>query len=157
MLDGITKWMAVNSEGIYATKPWNVFGDGPGVDSASGGGMNERNRKSLTAADVRFTTKGNTLYTFVMGWPEKEAFVPALAQGGKNNVPKIANVELLGHKGKLTWTHDATGLKVQMPDRPQSLCASLSPRRICRLRSNRPVTKGGPIVGGSRMEKSNSS
>jgi alpha-L-fucosidase len=120
VLDGITKWMAVNSEGIYATKPWNVFGDGPGVDSASGGGMNERNRKSLTAADVRFTTKGNTLYTFVMGWPEKEAFVPALAQGGKNNVPKIANVELLGHKGKLKWTHDATGLKVQMPDRQPS-------------------------------------
>jgi alpha-L-fucosidase len=29
-------------------------------------------------------------------------------------------VELLGHKGKLKWTHDATGLKVQMPDRQPS-------------------------------------
>jgi len=120
VLDAITKWMAVNNEAIYATRPWKIFGDGPGVNSAAGGGMNERGRKDLTAADVRFTTKGNTLYTFVMGWPDKEASVPALAQGGKNNVPKIANVEMLGHKGKLKWTHDATGLKVQMPDQKPS-------------------------------------
>jgi alpha-L-fucosidase len=35
--------------------------------------MNERTRKDLTANDVRFTTKGKTLYAFVMGWPEKES------------------------------------------------------------------------------------
>jgi alpha-L-fucosidase len=120
VLDGITKWMAVNSEGIYATRPWHVFGDGPGMDSASGAGMNERNRQELTAADVRFTSKGRALYAFVMGWPGREASVPALAQGGRNNVPRIANVELLGHQGKLKWTHDATGLKVQLPDEKPS-------------------------------------
>ena len=29
VLDGITEWMAVNSEGIYATRPWKIFGEGP--------------------------------------------------------------------------------------------------------------------------------
>ena len=29
----------------------------------------ERNRKDLTADDVRYTTKSGTLYAFVMGWP----------------------------------------------------------------------------------------
>jgi hypothetical protein len=29
ILDEITKWMAINSEGICATRPWKVFGDGP--------------------------------------------------------------------------------------------------------------------------------
>ena len=29
ILDEITAWMAVNSEGIYATRPWKIFGDGP--------------------------------------------------------------------------------------------------------------------------------
>ncbi len=29
VLDEITKWMAVNSEGIYGTRPWKIFGDGP--------------------------------------------------------------------------------------------------------------------------------
>jgi len=29
ILDEITKWMAINSEGIHATRPWKIFGDGP--------------------------------------------------------------------------------------------------------------------------------
>ena len=29
ILDEITRWMAVNSEGIYSTRPWKIFGDGP--------------------------------------------------------------------------------------------------------------------------------
>jgi alpha-L-fucosidase len=120
ILDEITRWMAVNSEGIYATKPWNIFGDGPGINSAAGTGMNERTRKDLTANDVRFTTKGNTLYAFVMGWPEKESVIPALGIGGQNSVPKIQNVDLLGHSGKLKWTQDETGLRVQLPEQKPS-------------------------------------
>ena len=64
----ITKWMAVNSEGIYATRPWKTFGDGPVATApapaagARGGGFNERNRKDFTANEVRFTTKGKTIY-----------------------------------------------------------------------------------------------
>jgi alpha-L-fucosidase len=112
----ITRWMAVNSEGIYATRPWKILGDGPGINSASGGGMNERGRKDLTAEDVRFTTKGGHLYAFVMGWPEKEASIPALALGGKNSVPKIQNVALLGYSGKLQWTQNEQGFRVQLPE-----------------------------------------
>ena len=29
ILEEITQWMAVNSEGIYATRPWKIFGEGP--------------------------------------------------------------------------------------------------------------------------------
>ena len=116
IVEEITKWMAVNGEGIYATRPWKILGAGPGIDSAAGGGMNERGRKDLTAEDVRFTTKGGNLYAFVMGWPEKEASIPALALGGKNSVPKFRNVALLGHGGKLKWTQDESGFKVQLPE-----------------------------------------
>lgn len=114
-LDEITKWMAVNSEGIYSTRPWKIFGEGPGSDSTAGPGMNERNRKDLSAQDVRFTTKGSALYAFVMGWPEKEAVVPALALGGKLGVGKIRKLDLLGHKGRVKFTQDQTALKVQLP------------------------------------------
>ena len=34
---GITRWMAVNSEGIYATRPWKIFGEGPGTQVAREG------------------------------------------------------------------------------------------------------------------------
>ena len=110
ILEQITRWMAVNSEGIYSTRPWKIFGDGPGNQVDSKGSFNERNRKAMTAGDVRFTTKGKIVYAFVMGWPEKQAVVKALGDAGK-----IANVELLGHKGKVEWTQAADGLKVEMP------------------------------------------
>jgi alpha-L-fucosidase len=117
ILDEITKWMSVNSEGIYSTRPWKIFGDGPSTKIAAvpTQRFNENSRKDMAAEDVRFTTKGSTLYAFVMGWPDKEASIPSLALGGPNSVPRFRNVELLGHKGKLKWTQDAAAFKVQLP------------------------------------------
>ena len=28
-LDGFTHWMDINGEGIYGTRPWSVYGEGP--------------------------------------------------------------------------------------------------------------------------------
>jgi alpha-L-fucosidase len=109
----------VNSEGIYGTRPWKTSGNLP-APADQQQGFNERNRKDLTANDVRFTTKGGTLYAFVMGWPEREAVVPTLALGGKLGVGKIRNVELLGHKGKVKFTQDETALKVELPGQKPS-------------------------------------
>jgi alpha-L-fucosidase len=112
--------MAVNGEGIYATRPWKTFGEGPGSKVKGSAAFNERGRKDLTAEDVRFTTKGKTLYAFVMGWPGKQAVVAPLASKGKLEVGKIRNVELLGYKGKVKWTQDEGGLKVEMPEEKPS-------------------------------------
>ena len=82
ILSEITAWMAVNSEAIYATRPWKIFGEGPGTaKTAAEAKFNERNRKNLTHEDVRFTTKGQTLYAFFMGWPEAEKQVTIVAAG----------------------------------------------------------------------------
>ena len=82
--------------------------------------FNERSRKDLIADDARFTTKGDTLYAFVMGWPGKQASIPALALGGQNGVPRIRNVELLGREGRLKWAQDAGTLKVELPEEKPS-------------------------------------
>ena len=79
------------------------------------GAFNESKRKPLTAEDVRFTTKGNTLYAFIMGWPETEAVVRALGAASPQSPGKIENVELLGYQDRLTWNQEATGLRVQLP------------------------------------------
>ena len=122
ILDEITTWMAVNSEAIYGTRPWKVFGEGPGTGESAkgGGGFNERTRRLLTAEDVRFTTKGSTLYAFAMGWPGKEAVIQPLATNSPRGVGRIRNVQLLGFRGKLPWKQDETGLRVQLP--PQKPC-----------------------------------
>ena len=127
ILDEITRWMAVNSDAIYGTRPWKTFGSGPATGTGPGGqagssqhhqagAFNERTRKPLTAADVRYTKKGQSLYAFAMGWPEKQAVFPELAQGAG----KIRNVQLLGFGGKVKWSQDAAGLRVEMP--PQKPC-----------------------------------
>jgi alpha-L-fucosidase len=100
--------MAVNSEGIHGSRPWKVFGEGPGTQVKADAAFNEGGRKDLTAADVRYTTKSKTLYAFVMGWPEREAVLRSVTD-------KVEGVELLGHPGALRFTQDATGLRVTMP------------------------------------------
>ncbi len=119
ILDEIARWMAVNSEGIYATRPWKIFGDGPVASApASGRGarFNEAGRRDFTAEEVRFTTKGNTVYAFVMGWPEKQTVIKPLATINTTAQTKVKHVELLGFKGKVKWTQDEKGLTVQMPE-----------------------------------------
>jgi alpha-L-fucosidase len=116
VLAEITKWMSVNSEAIHSSRPWKIYGEGPApTAAASGAAFNEEKRKDMTAADVRFTTKGDTLYAFVMGWPEYQTVIRPLATNTGLRVGKIQNVELLGFDGKLDWSQDNSGLKVMMP------------------------------------------
>jgi alpha-L-fucosidase len=117
VLDGISRWMAVNSEAIYDTKPWKVYGEGPSTQRPTSGRVNENARKELTSQDVRFTTRGATLYALVMGWPGERASISALSA---NAAGKIQNVELLGFKGRLKWAQDDNGLSVALPERSPS-------------------------------------
>jgi alpha-L-fucosidase len=127
VLAGITDWMRVNSEGIYGTRPWKTYGEGPSTQAQKPGGrFNENKRQPLTAEDVRFTTKRDTLYAFVMGWPEKEAVVQALGTESPQSPGKIVKVELLGHQDRLNWSQEATGLRVQLPaERPSDYAVAL--------------------------------
>jgi alpha-L-fucosidase len=120
VLSAITDWMAVNKEGIYASRPWKIYGDGPStlpsMERPGRLGFNERGRKDLTPEDIRFTTKGGVIYAFVMGIPQQQAIIKPLASNSPQQPGKIQHVELLGHKGKLKWTQDETALKVDLPD-----------------------------------------
>jgi len=116
VLEGITGWMNVNSEGIYSSRPWKIYGEGPSTKvKIESGNFNEDKQKDLTAEDVRFTAKDSTLYAFVMGWPDKAAVVNALGLASPQAPGKIRNVELLGHKGEVKWKQDDSSLSVEMP------------------------------------------
>ena len=121
VLDGITRWMAVNSEGIYGSRPWKIYGTGPAtqmrVDMT---GFNENKQPDLTAEDVRFTSKGKTLYAFVMGIPVKEFLIKPLGSDGPDQPGKILDVQLLGHHEKLQWKQEKQGLKIKNPAAPMS-------------------------------------
>jgi alpha-L-fucosidase len=119
ILGEFTKWMDVNSEAIYSTRPWKIAGGGPSMKPSDekDANFNEKNRKDLTTEDFRFTTKKGTLYALVMGWPEQaavqEVLLPPL--GTAAAAAKVQNVELLGHRDKLKWSQDAAALRIALP------------------------------------------
>jgi alpha-L-fucosidase len=129
ILDGITKWMAVNSEAIYGTRPWETFGSSPPAETGAArgtsdhhaaGAFNERNRKELSARDVRYVQKGAKLYAFSMGWGEREAVFPELGTANEQKPGKVQSVKLLGAKAPVQWSQTGKGLVVQLP--PEKPC-----------------------------------
>ncbi len=118
LVEEITQWMAVNSEGIHGSRPWKRFGEGSPVQAPSPAdkSFNEGSRRTLDANDVRFTTKGDVLYAFVMGKPEFRTVIRSLATDTALRVGRVTGVELVGHDGKLAWTQDQAGLSIGIPD-----------------------------------------
>lgn len=120
VIAGITAWMGINSEAIYDTRPWKIFGEGPAIESAaplSAQGFNEGKGKPMGAADIRFTMKGDALYCIVMGWPVNGAVNIKSLSGNSQHYPgKIRQVELLGGSKSLHVERGDNGLVVKLPE-----------------------------------------
>jgi alpha-L-fucosidase len=114
-LKGMGKWMDINGEAIFDTRPWLIYGEGP--TKVKAGTFNEKATKSFASEDIRFTIKGKTLYAFVMKWPEtNNTLIKSLAVNSPQlKGRKINKVSLLGYNGKIEWSQTDEGLKVQMP------------------------------------------
>ncbi len=111
-LQGMAAWMKVNSEAIFATRPWKLYGEGP--VKAKGGGFSEGARP-YTPQDFRFTIKGDVLYATAMGWPDDgKLTVKTLASASPGLVGSVKAVSLLGH-GDVPFTQTADGLVVTLP------------------------------------------
>ena len=116
VLEGITAWMQVNSEGIFHTRPWKIHGEGPAMKVVvANNGFNEGKQPDLTAQDIRFTTKGKTLFAFLQGWPQGPVIVYALGTSSRQNPAKITAVQMLGRAENLQFTQAADGLRVSLP------------------------------------------
>lgn len=130
VVEDIGRWMKVNSESIYDTRPWKIFGEGPAQEGAaalSAQGFNEGKGKPLSSEDIRFATKGNMLYATAMGWPEDGRIViKSLASGSPDYPAQIQKVEWLGGRQQLAFERTARGLVVQFPPiRPEDSFANV--------------------------------
>ena len=117
ILAGIGAWMDVNKESIFGTRPWKVFGEGPASAGAalSAQGFNEGKGKPFSAADVRFTTKGNALYAIVLGTPQQDLQIKSLGTAAKLLDKPIVSITLLGSDEKVKWTQTADALTIKAP------------------------------------------
>jgi alpha-L-fucosidase len=119
-LDEIAAWVAVNGEGIYSTRPWAVYGEGPSTkaqEKGRFGGLRDVPDKGYTAGDFRFTRSkdGNTLYAFCLGAPVGETRISSLGRNSKLAERAVASVQLLGGKDKLDWKQEADALVIRIP------------------------------------------
>ena len=104
-------WMAVNSEGIYDSSAWDVWGEGK-IEMSSGNLGPAQAATPYTARDIRFTARNGSVYAWLMTWPaEGNTVIRSLAAGAG----KISRVELLGSPEPLEWEQSAAGLVVKLP------------------------------------------
>lgn len=120
VVEGITAWMKLNGESIFATRPWKIFGEGPSTDSAaplSAQGFNEGKGKPFTGNDFRFTTKSEVLYAIALGLPaEGKAAIKALGSNSSHYMGKIGDVKLVGTDQSLAFERNADALIIKLPD-----------------------------------------
>lgn len=111
ILKELAKWNKVCADGIYGTRPFRIFGEGPARVAISGFKEEET---PWTSSDFRFTRKGNTLYAFQMRWPEdNRAVIKSLTPADK-----VKSVQLLG-AGEVPFEQPFGILVVDLPpDRP---------------------------------------
>lgn len=122
IIEKIGDWMEINSEGIYATRPWKVFGEGPDAEAVvalNAQGFNEGRINNFSEKDVRYTSKGNVVYAYVMGVHENAI---TLKSFGKDD--KVKSVTCLGSKEKMQWKKNADGLIIQ-PMKTKSIVAPI--------------------------------
>ncbi len=111
LLLGIGKWLKVNGEAIYGSRPWVLFGEGP-TKTAEGAHQEQKN-KEATAADYRFTIKGNSLYATCLGWPESDFQIKSLGLNSTKEFKiKIKNISMLGSDDALKWKQSKDQLSV---------------------------------------------
>jgi alpha-L-fucosidase len=85
VLEDIGRWLDINGEAIYGSRPWKQFGE----------------------EQIRFTTKPGAIYASTLGVSTAEVKIKSLAG------EKIARVQLLGSNQKIEWQQTADALVIK--------------------------------------------
>jgi alpha-L-fucosidase len=85
----IGAWLKVNGEAVYASRPFETFGDNT----------------------VLYTRNNGNVYATLLGWNRGAVTLKALASGGAT-LGQVTKVELLGSSVSMTFTQSSQGLTV---------------------------------------------
>lgn len=116
ILEKIGGWFAINSEAVYSTRPWRVFGEGDTLVKIDGFTEEKTN---WNRSDFRFVQKDGAVYAFMMGAKAGETMV--LRSFAED---EVKSVELMGH-GPVSFKKEYGVLVVQLPEKLPSMCANV--------------------------------
>ncbi len=115
ILKEIGAWLKVNGEGIYKTRPFTVFGQGPtNAVMKLHGNMHD---KGFTPNDVRYTKNGQTVYAFILKQEKGRTSFSFDALGSEDRVlnDAIKAVSIMGYDGKIKFIQKKNELVVEIP------------------------------------------
>jgi alpha-L-fucosidase len=117
-LDELAQWQEINSEAIKGTRPWKIFGEGPSTEIKNVPAY-QFSKYKFGHTDIRFTTKGDVLYAFALGWPsDNRLLIKSLSSTAPHYERQIRKVELLGANSEVSWTRGPDGLSIRVPQGP---------------------------------------
>ena len=108
--------MRLNGEAIYSTRPWKTDGEGPtkGAGAKACGEL-----PFYVSGDIRFTTKGDSLFAISLAWPEDgKLLIKSLASNSPYYPREIGRIGLLGSESSLQWSRNADGVTIKLPQKP---------------------------------------
>jgi alpha-L-fucosidase len=116
ILEEIAAWTPVNGEGIYGTRPWKIYGEGPSMtkqEKGTFGGV--RDVRPYVSSDIRFTARDGILYAFCMDQPSGDIRIESLGSTSELVEKKIKSVSMLGCEEKLKWRQEDNALVIKQP------------------------------------------
>ena len=146
ILDDFGAWLKGNGESIYGSKPWKVHGDNlfssltdsdtdnsnlantdqVAVEKKKSKQFNNRTVDSppYRSNEVRFTTKGDILYVFVLNPKAGEISLPSLGLKSSYGAKEIQAISLIGSDEKIKFRQNADQLILNVPaKRPNTYAA----------------------------------
>jgi alpha-L-fucosidase len=119
ILAAIGDWLTVNGSGIYDSRPWRVYGEGP--TQVVKGSFSDTQRNAFNEKDFRFTRRDKDLYAFFFKWPESgDLLMKSLGTDLRLLNGEIKSVALLakneGGEIPVTWSRRQSGLRVSLPE-----------------------------------------
>ena len=113
-LKGLGAWTGVNGEGIYGSRPWTVYGEGPTKIPPDRRGRGADSPIPYTPEDIRFTTKGGKVYIFPLAEPTGPISVKSFGLDTATG-KKVKTIALVGSDEAVHWRQDGAALVIDPP------------------------------------------